>query len=142
MKRFTPVLLLLAVLFGMLPGFWYGRHTAVLAAPKPVSTPENASYFDLLSAAEKAYAAGDFSQALDLARQAALAAPERATSAWEIAMRAAVAQAGDTYLQGLPPSRYRIDPLHFLANQVNGTSYFIIDVREPEEYAAGHIEGA
>ncbi len=99
------------------------------------------SYLDLVNAAEAAYHKGDFEQAMELSRQAIRLAPRR-DSALSVFQEAAVALAGNTYLENLPPSRYRVDALHFLANQVNGTQYFIIDVREPEEYAAGHIEGA
>lgn len=75
------------------------------------------------------------------AQEAAALIPEK-PSAWNLLEEIAVAQAGDDYLNKLPQDRYRLNPLNFLANQVNGASYFIVDVREPDEYAAAHIDGA
>lgn len=147
MKRYlTWIAIIVALFIGWIGGGWYGNQAAAQAvsvaqsqeAPAPGG---ESAYFDLLDAAESAYNNGDFAGALDLAKQAAAIDPGR-PSAWNLIEQAAVAQAGETYLNNLPASRYRIDPLHFLANQVNGTRYFIIDVREPDEFAAGHIDGA
>jgi rhodanese-related sulfurtransferase len=107
----------------------------------PTATPNSAAYWDQVRAAEVAYDRGDFATALDLARQAAILNPEP-SAAWEVYRQASVAAAADDYLSHLPPSRYRIDTQHFIENQVNGMDYFIIDVREPDEFAAGHIDGA
>jgi len=146
MKRYSLWVTLIALLIGGALGFEYGNRAAAPAASATQS--QNASlpagktsYFDLVDAAEPAYADGDFAEALDMAQQAASVDPDR-PSAWNLIAQAAVARAGKSYLSDLPASRYRVDPLHFLANQVNGTDYFIIDVREPDEFAAGHIEGA
>ncbi len=117
------------------------------AQPQPAmavatAASDNASdYLALLDSAQEAFSNGNFDEASNFAQQAAALSPDK-PSAWKLLDEIAVARAGDKYLNELPPSRYRIDPLHFLANRVNGTTYFIIDVREPEEFAAGHIDGA
>ena len=107
----------------------------------PTPTPDTTIYWDQVRTAEAAYQRGDFNAALDLARQAVALDPAP-SAAWELYKQASVAAAADDYLSHLPASRYRIDTQHFIENQVNGTDYFIIDVREPDEFAAGHIEGA
>ncbi|MFQ5575921.1 MAG: rhodanese-like domain-containing protein [Anaerolineae bacterium] len=120
---------------------------ATLAAPAAtaevaaISTPDAAAYWDNVHAAQEAVAAGQFEQAMALARFAAALNPADNT-AWNVFQDAAVAAAADDYLRNLPPRRYRIDTEHFLANQVNGTQYFILDVREPDEYAESHVEHA
>ena len=105
------------------------------------ATPDTETYLELIDSAQAAYKKSDFEEAMKLAQQAAVLIPDKPT-AWNFLEEISIARAGDTYLNKLPPDRYRIDPLHFLANQVNGTQYFIIDVREPDEYAAGHIDSA
>ncbi|RME79627.1 MAG: rhodanese-like domain-containing protein [Chloroflexi bacterium] len=103
--------------------------------------PDTTRYRDKVQAAQEAFAASRFDEAMALAREAAAIDPT-GSAAWDVFRSAAVASAADDYLRHLPPRRYRIDTEHFLANQVNGTQYFIIDVREPEEYEKSHIEGA
>ncbi len=120
---------------------------APAAAPAPtaevaaVPTPDAAAYWDAVHRAEDAFAASRFEEAMALARDAAALDPA-GNAAWEVFQKAAVAAAADDYLSNLPPRRYRIDTEHFLANRVNGTQYFILDVREPDEYAESHVEGA
>ncbi len=114
------------------------------AAPAPqavTATPDAAAYMSKVEAAQKAYADNQFDEAITLAREAASLNPEN-NAAWNLLEEAVIAAAGRDYLKNLPDRRYRIDPLNFVANQVNGTHYFIVDVREPDEFAAGHIEGA
>jgi rhodanese-related sulfurtransferase len=111
--------------------------TAVLAPP----TPDMPTYWDTVHAAEAAYEAGQFEQAMTLAQEAAAISPTD-SAAWDVFQLAAVAQAGDTYLRNLPDSRYRKNPEQFLADVSNGMHYFIIDVREPDEFAVDHIENA
>lgn len=107
----------------------------------PSPTPDTIIYWNQMRTAEAAYQRGDFDAAMKLARQAAALDPAP-SAAWELYKQASVAAAADDYLSHLPASRYRIDTQHFIENQVNGTDYFIIDVREPDEFAAGHIEDA
>ncbi len=98
-------------------------------------------YRDKIDAARAAFEAGDFEQAMTLAKEAAALNPTDNTP-WAIYQEAAIAAAGDAYLRTLPDSRYRLNTEHFLADQVNGKQYFILDVREPDEYEAGHIDEA
>ena len=105
------------------------------------ATPDTAVYQEKLDAAEAAYQSGQYEDALSLAQEAARLNPGSNT-AWNLYRQASVAAAGDAYLRNLPDHRYRKDTLHFLADQANGMNYFIIDVREPDEYAADHIENA
>ncbi|RME48772.1 MAG: rhodanese-like domain-containing protein [Chloroflexi bacterium] len=103
--------------------------------------PDTATYWATVHQAQAALEAGEFEKAIDLARQAAATNPDDNT-AWTVLRAAAVASAADQYLRNLPESRYRIKPVNYLADLVNGKQYFVIDVREPDEFAAGHIEGA
>ena len=113
------------------------EETAVLAPP----TPDMTAYWDTVHAAEAAYQASDFEQAMTLAQEAAAISPTD-SAAWDVFQLASVAQAGDTYLRNLPDRRYRKNTEQFLADVSNGMQYFIIDVREPDEFAADHIENA
>ena len=106
-----------------------------------VPIPDAAAYRSKIETARQAFDSGHFEQAMTLAKEAAVIKPADNT-AWSIYQQAAVAEAGDAYLRNLPEQRYRLDSEHFLADLVNGKKYFIIDVREPDEYAAGHIEHA
>ncbi len=109
------------------------------SAAIPTATAVNPREF--IREAEAAYLEGDFAAAFTAAQEAVRAAPQDAT-AWNWVQRVAVAAAADDYLTTLPGDRYRVSPEEFLADRVNGQSYFIIDVREPDEYTAGHIEDA
>ncbi len=113
---------------------------AAEAAPTP--TPDGQAYWDLVKQAEEAYAQADFEQAMKLAREAAGLNPDDNTS-WEIYRQASIAAAANDYLTNLPDHRYRLPVDVFVRDQVNKTKdWFIIDVREPDEFAAGYIEGA
>lgn len=112
---------------------------AAVAGSDP--TPDTATYWATVHQAQAAFDAGQFETAMDLARDAAAVNPDDNT-AWSVYQAAAVASAADAYLRNLPASRYRIKPLNYLADLANGEQYFVIDVREPDEFEAGHIEGA
>ncbi len=88
----------------------------------------------LLEASETAYDAGDFDEAVDLAGQALQLAPSgfMVREAYE---QAVLGKAGNKYLQNLPQDRYRLSPEDFLLQQAAGVDYFILDVREPDEFA-------
>jgi rhodanese-related sulfurtransferase len=109
------------------------------APVSPVVEPIDASA--LLDQAEAAFSAGDFELAYQLTQNILLDLPSN-TEAWELNRRIVIAQAGSQYLEWLPGDRYRISPATFLLEQANGRHFFILDVREPDEFSAGHIEGA
>lgn len=142
MKKQIYLLLGLALIVGVGVLSACQTETAV-SAPElaATATPDTAVYQVKLDAAEAAYQSGQYEDALSLAQEAARLNPSSNT-AWNLYREAAVAAAGDAYLRNLPDHRYRKDTLHFLADQANGMNYFIIDVREPDEYAADHIENA
>ncbi len=139
MKKNFPVLLAMICLIG-LAGCGAAQPVAT-SIPVLSPTPNVDAYFALIDSAQTAYENSDFDKALDLIQQAIGLVPDRPT-AWNLLDEISIARAGDAYLNKLPDDRYRISPLGFLSNQVNGTQYFIVDVREPDEYAAGHIDGA
>lgn len=132
--------LLAPLLMGVVLLFCLSGCQVAPAAPTavPSATPDHRAF---VRAAEQMYLAGDFAGAYAKAQAAVQAAPQDATS-WEWVRRAAVAKAADDYLQRLPEDRFRITPAEYQANVVNGQLYAIIDVRQPDEYAAGHMEGA
>ncbi len=145
LKRLSLIVIILALLAA---GFFIvsqnnsvretaANETAVFASP----TPDMPAYWDTVHAAETAYQASEFEQAMTLAQAAAAISPAD-SAAGDIFQAAAVAQAGDTYLRNLPDRRYRKNTEEFLADVANGTQYFVIDVREPDEFAADHIENA
>lgn len=107
----------------------------------PTATVAVSDHRLLIQQSEAAYIEGDFAEALSAAQAAVQAAPQDAT-AWEWVRRSSVAKAADDYLSALPPDRYRLSPAEFTTNIVNGKLYTIIDVREPDEFAEGHIESA
>ncbi len=127
---------MLLIVFGFMVASCAGTTTPSVA--EPTATPD---YRAFIQAAQSAYQAGDFTSALQEAQSAVKAAPMDATS-WEWVRRAAVAEAAEDYLRGLPADRYRVSPAEYLANVANGQLYVVLDVREPDEFAAGHIEGA
>lgn len=107
----------------------------------PTATVVTSNHRLLIQQAETAYLEGDFAEALEAAQAAIQAAPQDAT-AWEWVRRSSVAKAADDYLSDLPPDRYRLSPAAFIEDVVNGKLYTILDVREPDEFAEGHIERA
>lgn len=107
----------------------------------PTATVVVSDHRLLIQQSETAYLDGNFAEALKAAQAAVQAAPQDAT-AWEWVRRSSVAKAADAYLSDLPSDRYRLSPAEFITDVVNGKLYTIIDVREPDEFAAGHIERA
>lgn len=132
-------------LMGLLIGGCQGNTSAPSVAPGISATPTPAkagNYWELVKEAQNAYDSANFGSAIDLARQAITSNPQDNT-AWEIYNQSTIAQAGDSYLSGLPEQRYQLPIPIFVRDRVNQSrSWFIVDVREPDEYAAGHIDGA
>jgi rhodanese-related sulfurtransferase len=140
-RRITIWLLVM----GMLLGGCQGNTSTLSALPGITATPTPAgagNYWELVKEAQNAYGSANFGSAVDLARQAISLNPQDNT-AWEIYNQATIAQAGDSYLSELPEQRYQLPIPIFLRDRVNQSrSWFIVDVREADEYAAGHIDGA
>ncbi len=96
---------------------------------------------EAVDAGLSAYRKADFETAFAQAKRAIALDPSY-PGGWKLYRRVAIAQAADAYLTNLPEDRYRITPEEYLQARAAGKSYVLIDVREPEEFAAGHIEGA
>lgn len=140
-RRITIWLLAIGILLGGCTG-----NTGALSGEPVITvtpTPAGAdNYWELVKKAQDAYAAAKFDSATGLARRAISLNPQDDT-AWEIYTQATIAQAGDSYLSGLPEQRYQLPIPIFVRDQVNHSrSWFIVDVREADEYADGHIDGA
>ncbi len=116
-----------------------GVTPGITTTPRPTNGD---NYWGVVKQAQSAYANGDYATALEDARQAVSLAPDENT-AWELFSQATVAQAGDEYLSQLPDYRYQLPISVFVRDRVNRSrDWFIVDVREPDEYEAGHIDGA
>ncbi len=119
-----------------------GAAVALTPTPTVANSSANADYWSLVQQAQNAYVAANYADALKLAQQAIAVNPTDPT-ALELYRQTAVAQAGDDYLTNLPPHRYRLPVDVFVRDEVNHSKdWFIVDVREPDEFAKGHIDGA
>lgn len=143
-SRSTQALLWLAILAVLVALNFGGCAQGVPAGGGVTATPTPPAdqYWTLVHRAQEQYRAADFEGALETARQAIALDPAQETG-WEVYRQASIAQAADEYLTTLPGHRYRLPVEIFVRDQVNHTKdWIIIDVREPDEFAAGHIEGA
>ncbi len=140
-QRFIAVIVMVALaLLAVAVGGCRGGAASVAATPTPM--PASGQYWALVQRAQAEFAAADFAGALATARQAIALDPSQNTG-WALYRQASVAQAADAYLSTLPQSRYRLPVDVFVRDRVNHTKeWVLIDVREPDEFAAGHIEGA
>ncbi len=139
-KRLAIILSVLLVIAVTLVGC--GAAAAPSTTPTPARAAASDSAWDLIHQAQRAYKEAQFDRAANLARKAIAADPSN-ESAWEIYRQAIIARTADEYLSTLPKHRYRLPVDVFIRDRVNHSKdWFVIDVREPEEYAAGHIEGA
>lgn len=132
------------IIFLTLMLIWCSSCTTPNAVTPTTTTSQSPSddYWTLVNQAEEAYKQASFANAMDIARQA-IAVNSDENTAWDIYTQASIADAGNTYLEEIPDHRYRLPVSIFIQDQVNNSrDWFVIDVREPEEFAAGHIEGA
>lgn len=132
------------IIFLTLMLIWCSSCTTPNAVTPTTTTSQSPSddYWTLVNQAEEAYKQASFANAMDIARQA-IAVNSDENTAWDIYTQASIADAGNTYLEEIPDHRYRLPVNIFIQDQVNNSrDWFVIDVREPEEFAAGHIEGA
>lgn len=140
-RHFLFVVVLVA-LIAISVGGCSGASAPAAGVMTATPTPASAQYWDLIHQAQAQYKAADFKGALETARKAIALDPVQNTG-WEIYRQASVAEAADKYLSTLPKNRYRLPVDVLVRDQVNHTkNWIIIDVREPDEFAAGHIPGA
>jgi rhodanese-related sulfurtransferase len=139
--RFSILFFVVAALF--FGGCQNRPSDVVVATPTGVSIQsQNDRYWAFVQQAQQAYAQADYEGSMQLARQAIDLGLDDDT-AWELYTQASIADAGNTYLQDIPDHRYTLPVDVFVRDRVNRSrDWFIIDVREPEEYTAGHIQGA
>ncbi len=98
----------------------------------------------IISEADLSYAGNHFHRASTLLRQALSQFPEY-EEIWTKYNRAVLAEAGKEYLQAIPENRYRVGIAEFAAEYSKGPglgNYFLLDVREPEEFVVSHIAGS
>ncbi|HFQ89207.1 MAG TPA: rhodanese-like domain-containing protein [Desulfobulbus sp.] len=109
------------------------------AAPPPARTGDQRA--SLLGAANDV-AAGKYARAADAFRRL-LARDGHSPALWRRYDRAVVAAAAGVYAHRLPANRYRISPAT-LNRRLSAakTTDFLLDVREPAEFARGHIPGS
>ncbi len=141
MRRvYVVTILFMVVMLGLLG---CGVRAQTAASPTPVVSPtSSADAWALIRQAQEAYRSAAFKEAMDLAQQAIRVDADN-NSAWEVYRQAVIAATADQYLSTLPKHRYRLPVEVFIRDRVNHSrDWFVIDVREPDEYAAGHIEGA
>lgn len=88
-----------------------------------------------------AYRKADFDTAFAKAQEAIALDPSY-EGGWKLYRLVSIANLANDYLTELPEDRYRITAEEYLKERAAGKSYVLIDIREPDEFAAGHIDGA
>jgi rhodanese-related sulfurtransferase len=140
MQRYF-LFLILVLLSGLLLAGCGGDANAPAGAPT-ATVVGSENYWNLVQQAQDAYKSASYARALELARAAITLDPQENT-AWETYRQADIALVADDYLTNLPAHRYRLPVDRFVQDEVNhAKDWFVIDIREPDEFAAGHIEGA
>ena len=116
-----------------------GSPPKVASAP---GSPAKASIEAQIQSAEHAFETAQYDKAVSLTRNILAQKPDDQTL-WSLYDRALLARSGDDYLRTLPPDRYRVDiPIFFKNSRKGSGNYFILDVREPQEFDEGHLEGS
>ncbi len=108
----------------------------------PPSPAQEKKFAQALIEADLAFNRSDYVLAKEILRQSLPTAPSY-SELWNRYNRAVLAESGNDYLLTLPTDRYRIDS-RCLADdlQKRRHDYFLLDIRQPEEFAAGHLAGA
>ncbi|VAW40236.1 hypothetical protein MNBD_DELTA03-415 [hydrothermal vent metagenome] len=99
----------------------------------------------LISRADKAFRLANYKQSAAILRQAITESGHKVSPVlWNKYRLAVLARAGDDYLSGVPKNRYRVPVAVFGRDyQKEGIrKYFLLDVRQPEEFVKSHIAGA
>ena len=145
MKQFNTTLRTMAMISLMAMVLIAQSGTPLWAAtPAPLSskTPTALTSASLLVNAENAFRSGRYDQAVTVLRQL-LARETDSPSAWARYERAVLAAAGDAYLQAVPKNRLRINMADFVNGlKTDNGNIFLLDVREPWEFARGNIPGS
>ncbi|NDY43679.1 rhodanese-like domain-containing protein, partial [Dissulfurirhabdus thermomarina] len=101
-----------------------------------------ARYAALVRAGDRAFRNGDFAGAAERFRSAIVIRPAD-DAAWSRYRLAVLAAAGDDYLTSVPEDRYRVTPAELeQALRGGGPGFFLLDVRDPEEFDKGHLKDA
>ncbi len=96
----------------------------------------------LLVDSDAAYSKGQYKNAMESLRQILHQVADKDVL-WPRYKQAVLARAGDTYLRGIPKNRYQINMPAFVCGLKNrADDYFLLDVREKEEFNSNHIRGA
>jgi len=117
--------------------------TPALAASPPLSGNQICS--KPLRQAEESFKKGNYKSAAGILRKAIMkSGNEACDKLWSKYRRAVLAQAGDDYLTGVPKDRYRVPAAVFGRDYKKEgiNKYFLLDVRQPEEFVKSHIAGA
>lgn len=108
----------------------------------PPSQGATSGITQTLQEADSAFSHSNFTLATEILRRLLTQAPS-SSELWMKYNRAVLAKAGNDYLQSVPKDRYRIESLCLMADLERGSNdYFLLDVRQPEEFAQGHLAGA
>ncbi len=108
----------------------------------PTSPGQENKIAQAIGSADLAFSHSDYPKAIKILRRS-LSAASSSSEVWNRYNRALLAKAGNDYLSTMPKNRYRIES-HCLANDLRkgSTDYFLLDIRQPEEFAKGHLSAA
>ncbi len=98
-----------------------------------------------INQADKAFGLADYKRAAAILRQAITGSGAKSRPIlWSKYKRAVLAQASDDYLSGVPKDRYRVSAAVFGRDYKKEgiAKYFLLDVRQPDEFIKSHIAGA
>jgi rhodanese-related sulfurtransferase len=123
-----------------LPGA--GGAAQATSSGKVLSVSSSGGRAALLLEAEQAFDKGEYQDSITLLRQLLEKVPHSA-QIWSLYGRAVLARAGNDYLLNVSANRYRINLPGFVKELgAGGSNYYLLDVREPREFARGNIPGS
>jgi rhodanese-related sulfurtransferase len=136
--------------------FAYGRGCATsalcaaailfLSVATVSAAPNNgAQCTETLKEATQLFNKGDYKKTAEVLQQEIMKlGANSCDKLWNKYQRAVLAQAGDVYLTGVPKDRYRVSAAVFGNDYKKEgiAKYFLLDVRQPEEFVKSHIAGS
>lgn len=135
MKRLSCLLTLLLISALLCKG------GEVLSASPPLPD-QTGKITRTIGEADLAFNHSDYAQAMDILKRSLLESPQ-SSALWNRYKRVLLAKAGNEYLLTVPEDRYRISAQCLVNDlQQKGNNYFLLDIRQPEEFAKGHLDGA